>query len=1340
MENASLDRRVAFQVNGENVICPLSQLRRERYVVLLGEPGAGKSTALEHEARAERGEVVTCREVMNGFLISASETAYIDALDEYRSGDVKDKLLALTNAISKSRIRRWRLTCRAEDWRAEADIQAMRRAAGDESIVVAHLLPLNQKEAQRILASMGEPDPERFFVDARTQNAGAFLENPLSLKLLHSVVVANGQWPTSRFELFAKATLALAHEHDPQRETDPRPSAEEIVGEAAAICFYLLASGSKALWRSNALIPKSKQKECVAQHILGLEPQVLRAVLDTALFHGEGNEFAPFHRAVAEFLAGNFLANRVTGAGAAPAIPLRRAIALITGSDQKAPSELRGLFAWFAAHLQSAGDPAGARRLIRNDAATVLAYGDAAALDIAGRLEILNHLDRDDPFFLASRDDATVFGGLVDNDLADDFKAILDAEIRSHLQVTVLQALADGPPMESMSEKLQEIALDRARPLWMRERAAEVLVLKADDLDGMRRDLLDSLAVMPIDSDQLAIRACVLSTGSAKNVSFSDLYALLEDSDRFPANPGDGEGNFDVGSLYSLSTAIAQYPRPDFFDNGIGRRDPKVRHKSEVQSLLNRAFVATLEANPGITASRLLAWIGNLRENRWDMLESDVVKAIGRWIDYDSDRRELELLVAINKEKSCDKNSWIILHEYNSIARKLPSDSLIQGILSLAQATTERKARKKLFQIAACAASNDTHWPKWKELIISVLEQEGGHEGFIKSLLSDPNADWKRKEARRKAKLEAETATHREENVVALTPSIERIYRGESDQYHVLNWAAKLYLDAQVRKDKSPLDGILKYTNEQIVAAIAEGFVQFAIHTDIGISVEDLGKAHAGHRAYGKEHVVGAGLHQALLHGREDDIEASPLISALVGLRTAYFSADDDPSIAVWAVERLAGDPEKGADMMLRYWKAALDAGDVYLDAIHHLTNAGQPALVSQCMLGLLGERPDLPKPALMQAIEACAESSTIDELVGLARGALERDDLDQEQRNIWSFVCLALLPEEFSERLPDEELEAALLSSNRDLANTLSGLCPNADLLDRVRIGVLGKKHSAIDGDWLHATSASAIVRGAIQRLEASDSAEVCEQLKALAEAVDASWKPHIAHAAENHARKLRDEQFASPSVSQLIDALAGGPPATSADLAAVVLEEVERYKSTLRSGSEMPWKRFWNTDRYGAATEPQVENDDRDRLLELLRLRFQRYGVAASVPEARRGEDTRADILLLSHAGKNLPIEAKRHNNSELWTAASTQLSGYAADPDACGFGIYLVFWFGNEFKAPKRSDGTESPESAEALEAMLADDLPLNLRDKISVVVLDVSRPDSMIDAVDKRQGNA
>src|SRR4051794_19290126 len=118
MKIASLDRRVLVHSEAGTSERPLSSLRGEPFVVLLGEPGLGKSTALRHEAGAEGGEVVTCREAMSGVPLPIGGTVYLDALDEYRTGENgKDKVLQLANILSASKNHRWRLTCRAEDWR-----------------------------------------------------------------------------------------------------------------------------------------------------------------------------------------------------------------------------------------------------------------------------------------------------------------------------------------------------------------------------------------------------------------------------------------------------------------------------------------------------------------------------------------------------------------------------------------------------------------------------------------------------------------------------------------------------------------------------------------------------------------------------------------------------------------------------------------------------------------------------------------------------------------------------------------------------------------------------------------------------------------------------------------------------------------------------------------------------------------------------------------------------------------------------------------------------------------------------------------------------------------------
>ena len=512
MTTAPIDRRVNIQVGSEWVECRLSELRSQPYLVLLGEPGIGKSTALEHEAAEEGGELVTCREAMNGVPLVGSETAYLDALDEYRAGENgKDKLLQLASAISASGVERWRLTCRAEDWREVADMLAMRRAARNRPIAVAHLLPLDDEEAKIVLAGLGHAQPDRFVAEARTRGASALLESPLSLRLLHSVLISDGAWPKTRFELFDRAIFALAHEHDPHRVSDHRPSADQIVAAAERICFFLLATGAQAIWRSNALAIGARAKDHLVVHSLDIDPALAGFALDTALFRGEGQSFEPIHRTTAEFLGGRFLAGKVVGEAAGLQFPLRRAASLITGNDLKAPSELRGLYSWFAAHLSQKGDETGAVMLVERDAATVLAYGDAAAFKTAGRRAILLNLDRDDPYFLSSRDRGTVFGGLAAEDLVPDFVKILDSESKSHLQLTVLQALGDGPPLAGMQTKSHEIVLSKDRPTWQRLRACEAWIKGIPDPISGRRQLHAELCQSTLDYAQVSLRAEVLS-------------------------------------------------------------------------------------------------------------------------------------------------------------------------------------------------------------------------------------------------------------------------------------------------------------------------------------------------------------------------------------------------------------------------------------------------------------------------------------------------------------------------------------------------------------------------------------------------------------------------------------------------------------------------------------------------------------------------------------------------------------------------------------------------------------------------------------------------------------
>lgn len=120
------------------------------------------------------------------------------------------------------------------------------------------------------------------------------------------------------------------------------------------------------------------------------------------------------------------------------------------------------------------------------------------------------------------------------------------------------------------------------------------------------------------------------------------------------------------------------------------------------------------------------------------------------------------------------------------------------------------------------------------------------------------------------------------------------------------------------------------------------------------------------------------------------------------------------------------------------------------------------------------------------------------------------------------------------------------------------------------------------------------------------------------------------------------------------------------------------------------------------------------------------QQFGIIAN-PEAQRAERTRADILAITYRGDNVPVEVKRQQHPDLWTAAGTQLREYGMSPGAARTGVYLVLWFGADQDLPPRPDGGAKPTTAADLERMLKSDLPEDLVDSIEVVVFDVSDPE-------------
>jgi hypothetical protein len=260
----------------------------------------------------------------------------------------------------------------------------------------------------------------------------------------------------------------------------------------------------------------------------------------------------------------------------------------------------------------------------------------------------------------------------------------------------------------------------------------------------------------------------------------------------------------------------------------------------------------------------------------------------------------------------------------------------------------------------------------------------------------------------------------------------------------------------------------------------------------------------------------------------------------------------------------------------------------------------------------------------------------------------------------------------------------------------------------------------------------ASEFVRKLVNGISASPSESATAALMRLeTDSSLASYRQHIQHALANQRARWRDSQYDRPNWPETLRVLTNGSPANVPDLHALVVAHLADLKSRIAASNNDIYKSFWNEDQYGRITSPKPEESCRDVLVGLLRPALLPLGITVE-PEEHMAGDRRADISV-AMPGRKILCELKRDYHADVWTASESQLERfYTIDPDARGFGVYGVFWFGegrrNPIPAPPRN--LPRPDSAEQMERMLRALVPVDKRNRLAVVVIDVSGPPFLI----------
>ena len=439
---------------------PLDVFRDSKSWILLGEPGAGKTTAFEMEAQATGGLVLSIREFIKRDAQPdwSSKTLYLDGLDEVRAIGDDSILMQVRNRLSALGNPPFRLSCRAADWLGETDSKDLWSTSGG-SLPILYLEPLSLDDIHLILKhSHHIEDPKAFTDEAEHRGVTGLLDNPQNLGLLAKAI--RGQaWPETRFDTFELACEYLAKEANDairKRTAAKACSVEQRLHAGGHLCAILLLADQVGVALDEG---SADDRYFTVGACLGLDPVSARESLQTRLFRGTGEErVIPNHRNIAEFLAARWLNQQITSKG----LPVGRLLNVLVGKDGRTPSSLRGLYAWLAGHCLPAR-----KALIAADPLTVIIYGDAKPMSLADKRFALEGLKQESERYPGFRMDARRthrFGALADQRLLQDFSDILHSKDRSEAYQSFVDCVADilieGELVDGIKDTIRDVIDD----------------------------------------------------------------------------------------------------------------------------------------------------------------------------------------------------------------------------------------------------------------------------------------------------------------------------------------------------------------------------------------------------------------------------------------------------------------------------------------------------------------------------------------------------------------------------------------------------------------------------------------------------------------------------------------------------------------------------------------------------------------------------------------------------------------------------------------------------------------------------------------------------------------
>lgn len=1324
---------------------PLAGFAQSNAYVLIGEPGSGKSTALRTESEARGGVYLQVGDFLTLDRPAwRGATLFLDGLDEVRAGAVNGRL-PLERVLAKLDLLGcppFRLSCRWADWLGAYDRGRLGRVSNGE-LVVLQLDPLSEPDIERILAENHEiADPEGFIAGARQRGVAGLLANPQNLDLL-ATAVSGGNWPESLLETFDSACRMLVSEANTVHSV-ANPTAgetESLLNEAGRLCAVQILAGLTGFTQLDH-VTASPEYPHVPADAIGTGTSL---VLRTRLFAGAAEgRLVPAHRQIAEFLAARYISGRVEDG-----LPIQRVLAMITGSDGELMGPFRNLVVWLAVHNRPSR-----KQLSRLNPGGMFYRGGPDMYAAGERRDILFNLRRLahwNPDCLHAKRWPSL-GPLVSVELQDAFEEILATPERRYPSqphvMMALQALEDGQPLPDLVPSVLKIVRD---PSWLpgiRCAALDTLVeyrnrkaLQADvllellaDIDAGKMeepggDLLGILlkALCPGD---IAIAEALKYLRTPKSWISSDHFRAFwtshvpwESTDEQRAELLDAFAN-DFGSFRS---AMIGESSPHSRMGPLPAEVLQFRLRGSIDDIpIERLWGWLLVASqPGLHVPDPIAMAVGIGLEQNDERLKELVMYGVEWCASAADTVARVALMkrALFRARPLDFGQWcadralsattkLTAAIYIDLYVDFRTDRLMRD--PFAVGLTLKQFRERLLPNPVLVARFDERY--------KLLDHPHGDRTyfFLGGLLPDTEAQTKCQ-----GEIEAESA---------------ELEAGSGNPYLLERAAQAYYSETASAAAESPWDrlGRLVGSRTDLAAHLRSGLLGVLGRDDLP-TPSDIPAQYGAAPMPPLTFPFMVALHEL---DRSEELDVYGMSDRVVDLAVTILHtipADQltpDPHgffgtfRPEWLSELLEDRPQPIADALTRAIRRKLDIGVLPASEIRALADKDHRSVAALACQPLLrtfpAESGENYLKALGWLLAAALKSCDGKQLEQTIRHQLENEELPEAQRIYWAAAGFLLVPRQYGrelQRLGDQPDRLGLLLDflsrvglPREFASRLGA--------NELRL-LIAVTRVAKEGPVIKA--GRSLTSGLLWRLSSFEPQEAASLLEELRDSpAFARWDADIALAMEHHSARRREAEFEHCGIEAVGKTLKNAPPANAGDLAALVVAELEVLSERIRDGSASHWRHFWNVDGHNRPRGPRPEESCRDAILFDLQPKLARLGIDVQ-PEGTYADDKRSDIRV-AYGSFNVPVEIKRACHRDLWTAIRSQLMvKYARDPGAAGFGIYLVLWFGQDDRCKPTALESWIPGDAGEVESVLKKQLSERERSRISVCVIDVSKPE-------------